>query len=259
MAAFVQRLTQRGRALAGRLWRALGFGPRFRRKRSVLAQRYIRGSGIEIGALNEPLTLPPGSSVRYVDCLDLPALRTLYPRIAGEPLAPVDVIDDGERLERFADASVDFVVANHFIEHTEDPIGAIEAHLRVLRPGGILFMAVPDKRRSPDWARSETSLEHLLRDHRDGPEWSRRSHFEEWAGQVIWAADPEREADRLEEAGYSIHFHVWTRERFGELLDYLRETLGFPFRLSELEPNRHEFVAVLQKTGAGAPAVKRAE
>jgi ferredoxin len=43
----------------------------------------------------------------------------------------VDVVDDGERLESFADASLDFVVSSHFLEHCQDPIrafGRLPAH-----------------------------------------------------------------------------------------------------------------------------------
>ncbi len=63
------------------------------------------------------------------------------------------MIDDGEHLASIGDESVDFVVANHFIEHCRDPIGALTTLLRVVRPGGVVFMAVPDKRQTFDRAR----------------------------------------------------------------------------------------------------------
>ena len=62
----------------------------------------------------------------------------------------MDVIDNGETLQTLPDARQDFVVANHFLEHCQDPIGTIVNHFRVLKPGGVLFMAVPDKRWSFD-------------------------------------------------------------------------------------------------------------
>ena len=42
-----------------------------------------------------------------------------------EPFVPVGCIDDGERLGKIADASQDFVIANHFLEHCQDPILAL--------------------------------------------------------------------------------------------------------------------------------------
>ncbi len=145
--------------------------------------------------------------------------------------------------------SLDFIVANHFIEHTEDPIGTIAAHLERLRGGGILFMAVPDKRYTFDSGRELTKIEHLLRDHRDGPASSRDQHYLEFARYFkrMEGDAAEREAERVRESGYSIHFHVWTRESFGELLQHLRDRLGFPFEPEALEPNHHEFIAVLRK------------
>ena len=91
--------------------------------------------------------------------------------------------------------SQDFIIANHFIEHTEDPIGTIKRFLTVLRPQGILYMAVPDKRFTFDLERPLTSLEHLLRDHTEGPEWSRESHFREWA-QFVCSQDRRRRGTR---------------------------------------------------------------
>src|ERR1700748_3538530 len=54
--------------------------------REDLARRYLRGRGLEIGALTTPLRLPPGVSARYVDRLprdELVALAGPAPRHAG--------------------------------------------------------------------------------------------------------------------------------------------------------------------------------
>jgi len=222
-------------------------GWRFRRGRRRLARRYIRGEGIEIGGLNEPLRLPRGASARYVDRLGTAALRERFPELAGEELVEVDVVDEGETLGTFANGSQDFVVANHFLEHTEDPIAALASQLRVLRLGGIAFLAIPDKRFTFDREREPTTVEHVLRDHGGGPAASRRAHYEDWAAHVVWADDPVAEGARLDEAGAEIHFHVWTREGFGELLTRARDVLNMPFDLLALEPNRHEFIVILRK------------
>ena len=66
--------------------------------RAKLAAEFLRGGGIEIGALHLPMVLPTGVSVRYVDRMTLPELRAHYPELEGCDLAPVDVVDDGELL-----------------------------------------------------------------------------------------------------------------------------------------------------------------
>jgi SAM-dependent methyltransferase len=187
--------------------------------------------------------------VRYVDRLDADGLRRHYPELAGKRLVDVDVIDDGEQLMSQPDASADFIIANHFIEHTEDPLGTLSNHLRVLRPGGILYLAVPDRRRTFDVRRSPTPLEHLQRDHEQGPAWSRTLHQEEWAG-LVDGLPPERVPERvreLEESDYSIHFHVWAPPEFEDVLGHARDGLGLPFQVEELQPNGHEFIAVLRR------------
>src|SRR5215469_14170597 len=93
--------------------------------RSGLARKFLRGNGIEIGALQRKLLVPLGCTIQYVDRMNLEELRSHYPELDGVSLQAPDVIDDGEKLARFGHNSLDFVVANHFIEHCENPIGAM--------------------------------------------------------------------------------------------------------------------------------------
>jgi SAM-dependent methyltransferase len=223
-----------------------------RRARVRLAKRFLHGDGLEIGALHLPLPMPRGVRVRYVDRMTKDELIREYPELAGHALVDVDVVDDGERLATVADGSVDFVVANHFLEHTEDPIGTLRQHVRVLRPGGVLFLANPDPRATFDEHRPLTTIEHLARDHREGPEISRDAHFEEWARLVERAPDAEvpARAAALREASYSIHFHVWTPAVFAELVRHCANEEAIPLELEALVPVQHEFIAVLRKAPA---------
>ncbi len=217
-------------------------------RRRRLARRYLRGEGLEIGALHRPLPAPAEVNVRYVDRMDVAGLREHYPDLASE-LVAVDVVDDGETLASQPDESVDFVIANHFIEHTEDPLGTLANHLRVLRPGGILYLAVPDRRRTFDAERPPTPLEHLVEDHEHGPGASRSGHQEEWARLVEHVAPaevPARVAE-LERTDYSIHFHVWAPDEFHEFLEHARFVERLPFRVEALRSNHREFIAILRK------------
>lgn len=58
----------------------------------------------------------------------------------------------------------------------------------------------------------------------------------------------EEHVQALEREDYSIHFHVWAPEEFGELLRHARDERHLPFNVEALQPNHHEFVAVLRKT-----------
>ena len=111
-------------------------------------------------------------------------------------------------------------------------------HTRVLRPGGVLFLANPDPRETFDRDRPLTTIEHLARDHRDGPAISRQEHYDEWVRVVERAPEPEVAARSaaLRDASYSIHFHVWTPSVFAELVSPLRPRGGHPARARGRRP-----------------------
>lgn len=225
--------------------------------REDVARTYLRGVGIEIGALNLPLRVPPAVHVTYVDYLPIETLRVHHAHLlaAGSTLVAPDVVDDGERLESFADGSLDFVIANHFVEHSEDPIGTLAAHLRVVRPGGRLFMAVPDKRWTFDVDRPVTPLEHLVKDHADGPEGSREDHYREWARFVdkVPSEDVERHARDIARRRFSIHFHVFTPNSYVEMLAHCMAS-GLPMELEHFQQNESEFITVVRKADPGQRA-----
>jgi predicted SAM-dependent methyltransferase len=182
--------------------------------------------------------------------MDVPELREHYPELANLDLVSVDVVDDGETLALQPDEALDFVIANHFVEHTQDPLGMLRAHLRVLRPGGILYLAVPDRRKTFDADRAPTPIEHVVRDHREGPDWSRDLHREEWARLVEKVPDEQvaEHVQMLRDTDYSIHFHVWSPVEFTELLEHARSEEGLPFSIELLQSNQDEFISILRKT-----------
>jgi predicted SAM-dependent methyltransferase len=198
--------------------------------RRRIADAYLRGDGIEIGALHQPLDVPPAARVKYVDRMTVPELRRQYAELADKPLVETDIIDNGEILSTIGDASQDFVVANHFIEHCQNPLATFQNLFRVLKPAGILYMAVPDKRFTFDVDRPCTTIEHLMRDYTEGPEWSKRQHFEEWSRLVNKRssdAEVEEEVRHLLSIDYSIHFHVWTEVELLELVAALHRLVRF--------------------------------
>lgn len=231
--------------------------------RREFAARFLVGQGLEIGALHQPLATPPQTRVRYVDRMSVEKLREEYPELVDWNLTSVDVIDNGELLSTVSDSSQDFIIANHFLEHCEDPITTIGTHLSKLKKGGILFYAVPDKRYTFDFRRPLTPLDHMVDDHEQGSERSRSEHYEEWARLVIneessavaiteqtqpeeWIA---RKAQELEAARYSIHMHVWTQAEFLQLILHCRERFAGAFDIEAAARQSIEFVVVLRKAG----------
>ena len=219
-------------------------------RRRALSSKYLTGQGIEIGALHHPLAVSEEVSVCYVDRLSNEELRPLYPELRAFSLVPIDIVDDGEKLSRIEDESLDFIIANHMLEHCENPLGTIRNHLRKIRSSGILYYAIPDQRYGFDLNRPLTPFGHLVQDDRQGPEASRWSHFHEWArlvGEKTSPKDVDAEARRLMELNYSIHFHVWNEMTFHEFLLKAQSYLKRPFSVTHFEQNDTEIIAVLKK------------
>ena len=119
----------------------------------------------------------------------------------------------------------------------------------VMNVNGILFMAIPDKRFSFDIDRPVTSYEHLEKDYAEGPEWSKKKHFEEWA-RLVDKIELEMELDKrvqqLLNMNYSIHFHVWTQNELIELMLNLKKR--FTFEIEMVCQNITEVVFIIKKT-----------
>lgn len=230
-------------------WRSIA-----KKVRLFASYRYLRGNGIEIGALNRPLQTFHNVQVRYVDRLPSPKLREAYPELAAEPFVEVNVVDQGESLASIPDASCDFVIANHIIEHTQDPISAIQNMLRVLKFNGVLYLALPDKRFTFDRDRPVTPYEHLKRDYLESPHWSEGFHYTEWIRCVGKVEDPvelKKQADEIQSKGDNIHFHVWTQREMIDFILNLRRDFALPIEIEMMAKNSQEMVIVLRKADLG--------
>ncbi|HKU73547.1 MAG TPA: methyltransferase domain-containing protein [Pyrinomonadaceae bacterium] len=201
--------------------------------REQLAYIYIRGEGLELGALNNPLPVSSHAHVKYVDFATAEAVAEQFP---GHAVKTPDIVDDAVTLNSVEDCSQDFVIACHILEHLEDPIGAIKTWFRVLKPGGVLFMSIPDRRFTFDFNRRVTPLAHLFADHEQGPAWSRAAHLKELENEYrsTYQVQDDEVLDLLmnwqrEGRGHT-HFHVWTQLEMLELMLALRRSaISFDF------------------------------
>ncbi len=231
-------------------------------KRFYMA-RWLVGHGIEIGALHNPLPVPAGTVVSYVDRLQPEGLRDHYPELAGDSLVPIDIVADAEDLSPIPDQSQDFVIACHLLEHLENPLRGLAEMARVLRPGGILYAALPDPRLTFDRDRELTPVEHVINEFHQGVEATREAHYVDWVERVepiaggIPSTGPQRVRD-LMRTGYSIHFHVWRPENFIEVVQAARREANVALELLEFSPCRggpdNEYVFIFGKETADRPA-----
>ena len=219
-------------------------------KRELVTEAFLRGKGIEIGALHRPLVVPHELNVRYVDRFSVDELRKHYPELSDQPLVSVDIIDDGETLASVEVASQDFIIANHFFEHCQDPIKTLNTLLSKLCPGGIIYMAIPNKDYTFDIKRPVTSYQHILTDHEQGPEHTKKAHFEEWTQLVVGISNSSEAAvhtQRLMDEDYSIHFHVWDQPALTALFFKLRRDGHIDADVELMLRNGEEIIVVLSK------------
>ena len=218
--------------------------------RRELAARFLRGAGLEIGALQRRLEVPDRCSVTYVDRMPLADLRAHYPELRDQPVQEPDLIDDGETLAKVGSGTQDFVIANHFLEHCENPIQTIVNLTRVLKEGGILYMAVPDKRFTFDIDRPVTPYPLLAETFRQGRRRDREELYVEWAAHVQHASpsDVSAVAQKLLDEGYSIHFNVWALPGLLEFLTRCKVDFGLQFTLEWVVCSENEVILILMKS-----------
>jgi SAM-dependent methyltransferase len=126
--------------------------------------------GIELGAYFNPLTPKRlGYNCLVVDIADRETLRR---QAAADPLIPPETLDRIEEVDligtstdlatliaaRGETGTFDYVVSSHNLEHLPDPIRFLQGCAQVLKPGGVVSMAVPDHRTCFDYLRPYTTL-----------------------------------------------------------------------------------------------------
>lgn len=150
------------------------------RKRTLLAPIDVRESvGLEIGPLASPIVMKAEGRVYYADHLPTEELVAKYahdPNVDVSRIVPVDFVWGDRPLRQAVPAglSFDYAVASHVIEHVPDLIGWLNELADVLKGGGVVSLAVPDKRYTFDYFRPLSTLgdlidAHLNRLRRPGP------------------------------------------------------------------------------------------
>src|ERR1700692_473036 len=105
----------------------------------------------------------PCVSVRYVDRWQPEENLALFTNLeAGATFPKPDIVAnlDVDLLSGLADERQDFVIASHLLEHLANPLAQLEEIHRVLKPGGVVLVLLPDRRHTFDRKRSATPLAH---------------------------------------------------------------------------------------------------
>ena len=201
--------------------------------RSHFAQK-LSGRGLEIGPLHRPMVTHKGMQVEYIDRMTVDELREHYPELRELPLVSPDLIGDAETMQGVADDEYDFLISAHVIEHMKNPISSLQQWCRIVKPGGMIYLIVPDKRRTFDRKRVRTTLEHVILDYRNP---SDQRDYEHFLDQAVHVNDQSGQgaidfADEWVRTDYSIHFHTFIPTDMLRLLNWVSENVR-PLKILE--------------------------
>jgi len=210
----------------------------------------LSGKGLEIGPLHRPMVRHDGMDIDYIDRCTVKELREQYPELDELPLIEPDILGDAETLDTVEDDSYEFIIAAHVIEHMRNPLGALEQWCRVVKPGGKIYMIVPDKRKTFDARRVRTTLPHIILDYRRPSKERDYEHYLDQAIHVHYKTgdDALKKADFFVETDYSIHFHVFLPTDMVNMLNWFSENIR-PLKIAEgptLAPGSDEFHFLLE-------------
>ncbi|MES0204182.1 class I SAM-dependent methyltransferase [Mesorhizobium sp. LNHC209A00] len=136
------------------------------RTRNITSALNLVGKGVEYGPLHAALLRKPHYDVSYVDYADRTSLVQHYandPNVDVSLIPEIDIVTGGKLISEFLpNESVDYIVASHVMEHVPDLLGWLEANLYVLKPGGRIAVAFPDKRYCFDLKRKSTMVSDLV-------------------------------------------------------------------------------------------------
>lgn len=201
-----------------------------------IAASHLCGRGVEFGAGASPFPVPLVCNVHFADAFSYGSLKAgMYPGQLAHNLIRPDYVTDIKTLAGIPDASLDFIVACHVIEHTNNPIAAMDSCYRALKPGGSLVLVVPDMTKTFDSKRTLTTLAHLIEDYESPSPERDWGHYEEFYTKAF-----EIPADAIlldyvslkQAEGGDLHYHTWTFESFGELVDWHARKAGWAIDFS---------------------------
>lgn len=184
----------------------------------------LSGKGIEIGAMDHPANVPDACDVFYVDALTPEGARKLFQELGDVPYVEPDYLCDVDKddLSSLGPKQWDFAVLNHVIEHVANPLQVIKNVERLIKPGGFLVIAAPDKQYTYDRKRGLTSFEHLLEEYYEGVDHVTLAHYldhlEHVNPKALELPEPERQQKIQHVIDRREHAHVWDSASFRDFL-----------------------------------------
>jgi SAM-dependent methyltransferase len=163
-----------------------------------------------------------------------------------------NIIRDATSLSGMRDASYEFILASHVIEHIANPIKALVEWGRVLGAHGAVVAILPFYRSTFDHWRTPTTIEHMEMDYRNDTSENDLSHLEEILALHDLSRSPEvgsaqkfRERSLRNFENRCLHHHVFDEHNSRGLF----ERAGFFIHTVELVKPHHLVLLATKATG----------
>lgn len=136
-------------------------------------------------------------------------------------------ICDAVNLDRIGSGKYDFVLSCNNLEHIANPFKALNEWLRIIKPGGLLFLVLPNKTSNFDHNRNITSMEHLLEDFNNNISEEDLTHLDEILTLHDLSMDPPAgDFDNYKKRSISnyqnrcLHHHVFDMNLLEQIFKY---------------------------------------
>ena len=144
------------------------------------------------------------------------------------------------------DGGYDFVLSSHMLEHSANPLKALREWLRLIKPGGTLFLVLPHREGTFDHRRPVTPLKHLVEDFERRMGEDDLTHLPEILSLHDLRRDPEagdfesfKARSERNHKNRGLHHHVFETRLAVEVLDHLGVQIravesAFPFHIAAM-------------------------
>ena len=122
---------------------------------------------LEVGAFSVPTVGPSEADVKFLDYYSTEELKAMARTSGSDPasVVPVDYVCRTDNYNEVVSETFDVLIANHVLEHIDHTVRWLRTVRTLISDDGLLFIVLPDKKKSFDRFRSDTPLSHLLFDY----------------------------------------------------------------------------------------------
>lgn len=235
-------------------------------RRSVKYQRFhdkFKGVGLEFGGPSKVFSAagycPVYEDAKRIDNVNFAAVTTWHGAIdAGSNFVfnprkepGVQHVPDSGSLSMLRDATYDFILSSHMLEHTANPLKQLYEWNRVLKSEGVLLLVLPHKDGTFDCKRPLTPIEHFLDDFKKNTPETDTTHFEEILKLHDLSLDKAQNSPdsfklwiENNHANRGAHHHVFNSVNAARLVDLAG------FKILDVEPRRPFDIFILAEKSA---------